>query len=134
MSGGEDAVIPGLILLYACAGVILHLFGLSLLGLMVALIPIISFIMMYIDTEYSSSYDDKEVYQSHHQLDYYSSIWDQIPDYLHQLDTRIGQSLEYYYQQLHRQTIRPHRSRRRKGSKAKGPTINEAIRALVEMD
>ena len=133
MSGGEDAVIPGLILLYACAGVILHLFGLSLLGLMVALIPIISFIMMYIDTEYSPSSNNKEVYQPH-QLDYYSSIWDQIPDYLHQLDTRIGQSLEYYYQQLHRQTIRPRRSRRRKRRKAKGPTINEAIRALVEMD
>ena len=133
MSGGEDAVIPGLILLYACAGVILHLFGLSLLGLMVALIPIISFIMMYIDTEYSSSSDSEEVYQPHH-LDYYSSIWDRIPDYLHQLDTRIGQSLEYYYKQLHRQTIRPRRSRRRKGRKAKGPTINEAIRALVEMD
>ncbi|RLI41957.1 hypothetical protein DRO69_10955 [Candidatus Bathyarchaeota archaeon] len=133
MSGGEDAIVPGLILLYACVGVLLHMFGLSLLGLMVALIPIISFIMMYIDNEYSSSSDNKEVYQPH-QLDYYSSIWNEIPDYLHQLDIRIGQSLEYYYRQLHRQTIRPHRTRRRKGRKAKGPTINEAIKALVEMD
>jgi len=133
MTGGEDAVVPGLILLYACAGIILHICGLSLLGLMVALIPIISFIMMYIDTEYSSSSDNEEVYQPHH-LDYYSSIWNEIPSYLHQLDTRIGQSLEYYYQQLHRQTVRPRQVRRRKRSKAKGSTINEAIKALIEMD